>query len=121
MSDLTDARDEFVTEGRKVLKHMLSVAVGSGELLDSSKMSSKEHPVIVREMIEMIKRLDDREKITIESTAKIIDTLADGKITIAQAKNLMSILHTKTAIDAEMASASEEKKALKAMIMEAKS
>ena len=99
MSDIRDIRNRFVEDATKVLLHRLSIATTGEGTLDVGRIDTKPHNEIIRDLMEMLKRLDDREKIAVESTAKVIEGLAEGKLSISDAERLMRILHNKMEIE----------------------
>lgn len=90
--NIKTVKQKFIEEGQKVLQYELDLAVGNAPSLHAGKINTAKHAVIVATMLELIKADTDIQKINVKNTADILKAIGEGKITITDAKEMVSLL-----------------------------
>lgn len=92
MSKIKDAKDDFIDKGALVLQHELALATGGKSPLDAHKISTKNHPVIVENMLELIKAQQEIQMIEANNSKDVLKALSTGKISIKDAKEMVALM-----------------------------
>ena len=89
-------RGEFLEKSKPVIEAYIKVAMGEGALKTTDKKISDK---IFDAVMPMLQKEGDVHRIQAESTADVIKLLGQGKLSIGDAKDLMSMLSIQSDIE----------------------
>lgn len=87
--DLHHATQVLLNGAEAIVKHKMCLALGIPSEMDISQINPKEHEKIWAVLVPMMQALSKRQTIEVTSAGDVIKAVTQGKMTFAEAKELM--------------------------------
>lgn len=100
-SSLNEVVDDLVEVTSKILKHKAGVALGDEPSEESHMYNKEEMEKILKLMTPLIQGVQASRQITANTSAEVVNLLAEGKVSAAEALALLKMVKEKVDIEAK--------------------